>query len=189
VRSRHSHSHNQITNLPVNGRDWSGIDLVGAIRSGYGGAISAQFVRGTAIDDNNFNSIVDARHRTSAEIASPIANFRGCGWEYHVNSALYDANMARRLAAINVVTKSAPMTCTASFGYLRNSVFDARNFTILTERQTRHPAFSARQYGLTVGGPIHKNKHSSFSATRIASIAVDSQVANVPSLHSRPISS
>ncbi|MGH7744949.1 MAG: hypothetical protein ACREQ5_09115, partial [Candidatus Dormibacteria bacterium] len=60
---------------------------------------------------------------------------------------------------INVVTKSGTNDFHGTaFGYLRNSVFDARNFNDFDlNGNPAIPPFRLGQYGLTVGGPIEKD--------------------------------
>src|SRR4029077_11971537 len=80
--------------------------------------------------------------------------------EYRVNSALYDAEYGTQAGGqINVVTKSGTNDFHGTaFGYLRNSVFDARNFNDFDlNGNPAVPPFRMGQYGLTFGGPIVKN--------------------------------
>jgi hypothetical protein len=76
--------------------------------------------------------------------------------EYRVDSALYDAEHGSQAGAqVDVVTKSGTNQFHGSvFGYLRNSVFDAREFI----DPVPIPAFRLGQFGGTFGGPIKKNK-------------------------------
>src|SRR6202011_6390476 len=80
--------------------------------------------------------------------------------EYRVNSALYDAEYGTQAGGqINVVTKSGSNDFHGTgFGYLRNSVFDARNFNDFGPNgNPAIPPFRLGQYGMTVGGPIVKD--------------------------------
>jgi hypothetical protein len=159
----------QIANFPVNGRDWAGLTLLAPFAQDDGGG-NQRTIRyaGRAVDDNNFNiDGVDAggiqeqaqKSQTRLQI-SPDAIA-----EYRVNSALYDAEYGTQAGGqINVLTKSGGNDFHGSlFGYLRNSVFDARNFNDfnsdpLTGAQIPAiPPFRLGQYGLTVGGPIKKD--------------------------------
>jgi hypothetical protein len=154
----------QIANLPVNGRDWSGLTLLAPFAQDDGGG-NQRTIRyaGRAIDDNNFNiDGVDAggiqeqaqKSQTRLQI-SPDAIA-----EYRVNSALYDAEYGTQAGGqIDVVTKSGTNDFHGSaFGYLRNSVFDARNFNDFdVNGKAVIPPFRLGQYGLTVGGPIKKD--------------------------------
>jgi hypothetical protein len=85
----------QIANLPVNGRDWSGLTLLAPFAQDDGGG-NQRTIRyaGRAIDDNNFNiDGVDAggiqeqaqKSQTRLQISEDAVA------EYRVNTALYDA--------------------------------------------------------------------------------------------------
>ena len=81
--------------------------------------------------------------------------------EYRVNSALYDTEYGTQSGGqVNVVTKSGTNDFHGTvFGYLRNSVFDARDFNDFdgVGNPVKLP-FRMGQYGLTVGGPIRKDQ-------------------------------
>src|SRR6266478_5538123 len=150
----------QIVNLPVNGRDWSGLTLLPpfAQEDGGGDQRTIRFA-GRARDDNNFNfDGVDAggiqEQAQKSQVRLQISEDEVA--EYRVNSALYDAEYGTQAGGqVNVVTKSGTNDLHGTvFGYLRNSVFDARNFT---DPETI-PPFRLGQYGMTVGGPIKKDK-------------------------------
>jgi hypothetical protein len=149
----------QIDNLPVNGRDWAALTLLAPFAQDDGGG-DQRTIRfaGRARDDNNFSfDGVDAggiqeqaqKSQTRLQVSEDAVE------EYRVNSALYDAEYGTQAGGqINVVTKSGTNDFHGSvFGYLRNSVLDARNFT-----DTSVPPFRMGQYGLTLGGPIVKDK-------------------------------
>jgi hypothetical protein len=150
----------QIANLPVNGRNWAGLTLLAPFAQDDGGG-DQRTIRfaGRSRDDNNFSfDGVDAggiqeqaqKSQTRLQISEDAIA------EYRVNSALYDAEYGTQAGGqINVVTKSGSNDLHGTvFGYLRNSVFDARNFT----DPQNIPAFRMGQYGLTLGGPIKKDK-------------------------------
>ena len=150
----------QIANLPVNGRDWSALTLFAPFAQDDGGG-DQRTIRfaGRARDDNNFNfDGVDAggiqEQAQKSQVRLQISEDAVA--EYRVNSALYDAEYGTQAGGqINVVTKSGTNDLHGTaFGYLRNSVFDARNFT----DPATIPPFRLGQYGMTVGGPIKKDK-------------------------------
>ena len=149
----------QIDNLPVNGRDWAGLTLLAPFAQDDGGG-DQRTIRfaGRARDDNNFSfDGVDAggiqeqaqKSQTRLQISEDAIA------EYRVDSALYDAEYGTQAGGqIDVVTKSGSNVLHGTvFGYLRNSVFDARNFT-----DGAIPPFRMGQYGMTLGGPIKKDK-------------------------------
>ncbi len=160
----------QIANLPVNGRDWSGLTLLAPFAQDDGGG-DQRTIRfaGRARDDNNFNfDGVDAggiqEQAQKSQVRLQISE--DAVEEYRVNSALYDAEYGTQAGGqINVVTKSGTNEYHGTaFGYLRNSVFDARNFNDFAPDAAGNPTipailpFRMGQYGLTVGGPIKKDK-------------------------------
>jgi hypothetical protein len=186
----------QIANLPVNGRDWSGLTLLAPFAQDDGGG-NQRTIRygGRAIDDNNFNiDGVDAggiqeqaqKSQTRLQISEDAVA------EYRVNTALYDAEYGTQAGGqINVVTKSGTNDIHGTaFGYLRNSVFDARNFNDFnTDPVTGNnipviPPFRLGQYGLTVGGPIKKDNTFFFlSYEGLRQLQAFTQQPNVPSAH------
>jgi hypothetical protein len=154
----------QIANLPNNGRDWSSFTLLAPFAQDDGGG-DQRTIRfaGRARDDNNFSfDGVDAggiqeqaqKSQTRLQISQDAIE------EYRVNSALYDAEYGTQAGGqIDVVTKSGTNDWHGSaFGYIRNSVFDARNYNDYNlAGQPAIPPFRLGQYGLTLGGPIKKN--------------------------------
>src|SRR5579863_9792991 len=148
----------QIAELPNNGRDWASLTLLAPFAQDDGGG-DQRTIRfaGRARDDNNFSfDGVDAggiqeqaqKSQTRLQISQDAIE------EYRVNSALYDAEYGTQAGGqINVVTKSGTNDFHGTaFGYLRNSVLDAKNFN-----DASVPPFRMGQYGLTFGGPIVKN--------------------------------
>src|ERR1700731_4009155 len=155
----------QIQNLPNNGRDWASFTLLAPFAQDDGGG-DQRTIRfaGRARDDNNFSiDGVDAggiqeqaqKSQTRLQISQDAIE------EYRVDSALYDAEYGTQSGGqINVVTKSGSNDLHGTvFGYLRNSVFDARNFNDFDANgNPAIPPFRLGQYGMTLGGPIVKDK-------------------------------
>jgi hypothetical protein len=155
----------QIANLPNNGRDWASFTLLAPFAQDDGGG-DQRTIRfaGRARDDNNFQfDGVDAggiqeqaqKSQTRLQISQDAIE------EYRVSSALYDAEYGTQAGGqVDVVTKSGTNDFHGSlFGYLRNSVFDARNFNDFDiNGNPAVPPFRMGQYGLTIGGPIQKDK-------------------------------
>jgi Carboxypeptidase regulatory-like domain len=156
---------NQIANLPNNGRDWASFTLLAPFAQDDGGG-DQRTIRfaGRARDDNNFQiDGVDAggiqeqaqKSQTRLQISQDAIE------EYRVNSALYDAEYGTQAGGqVDVVTKSGTNEMHGSlFGYLRNSVFDARNFNDFDiNGNPAIPPFRYGQYGMSIGGPLVKNK-------------------------------
>src|SRR5580704_3884812 len=158
-------STNDIANLPTNGRDWANLTLLAPFAQDDGGG-DQRTIRfaGRARDDNNFQfDGVDAggiqeqaqKSQTRLQISQDAIE------EYRVSSALYDAEYGTQAGGqIDVVTKSGTNELHgALFGYLRNSVFDARNFNDFDiNGNPAIPAFRYGQYGMSLGGPVVKDK-------------------------------
>ena len=179
---------NRIANLPVNGRDWSSLTMLAPFAQDDGGG-NQRTIRfaGRAIDDNNFNfDGVDAggiqeqaqKSQVRLQISEDAIS------EYRVNSALYDAEYGTQAGGqINVLTKSGSNEYHGTvFGYLRNSVFDARNFTDYDlNGNPAIPPFRLGQYGLTFGGPIKKDNTFFFlSFEGLRQFQTTTQVGVVP---------
>ena len=155
----------QIENLPNNGRDWVSFTLLAPFAQDDGGG-DQRTIRfaGRARDDNNYQfDGVDAggiqeqaqKSQTRLQISQDAVE------EYRVNSALYDAEYGTQAGGqVNLVTKSGTNNFHGTvFGYLRNSVFDARNFNDFdVNGNPAIPPFRFGQYGMSFGGPILKNK-------------------------------
>src|SRR6202045_2011211 len=155
----------QILDLPNNGRDWASFTLLAPFAQDDGGG-DQRTIRfaGRARDDNNFSfDGVDAggiqeqaqKSQTRLQISQDAIE------EYRVNSALYDAEYGTQAGGqVDVVTKSGTNDWHGSaFGYLRNSAFDARNFNDFDlNGNPAIPPFRFGQYGMSLGGPVVKNK-------------------------------
>src|ERR1700686_2191566 len=179
----------QISELPNNGRDWASFTLLAPFAQDDGGG-DQRTIRfaGRARDDNNFSfDGVDAggiqeqaqKSQTRLQISQDAIE------EYRVNSALYDAEYGTQAGGqIDVVTKSGTNEYHGTvFGYLRNSVFDARNFNDFDlNGNPAIPPFRLGQYGLTAGGPIKKDKTFFFlSYEGLRQLQSTTQQAVVPS--------
>jgi hypothetical protein len=179
----------QIANLPVNGRDWSSLTLLAPFAQDDGGG-NQRTIRfaGRAIDDNNFSlDGVDAggiqeqaqKSQVRLQISEDAIS------EYRVSSALYDAEYGTQAGGqVDVVTKSGSNDFHGSvYGYIRNSVFDARNFNDFDlNNNPAIPPFRLGQYGLTLGGPIKKDNTFFFlSFEGLRQLQSTTQQAFVPS--------
>ena len=154
-------SGSQVQNLPLNGRDWSGLmSLVpGAIDTGTNNQNSVRFA-GRGLDDNNFRfdgvdatGIQNQEQRTSVRLqmsTEAIAEFRA-------NSGLYTAESGGSPGGqVDIVSKVGTNQIHGSaFEFLRNSFFDARSFDT---RTSSPPPFRLNQFGASIGGPILKDR-------------------------------
>jgi carboxypeptidase family protein/TonB-dependent receptor-like protein len=155
----------QIADLANNGRDWTTLSLLAPFAQDDGGG-DQRTIRfaGRARDDNNFSiDGVDAggiqeqaqKSTTRLQISQDAIE------EYRVDSALYDVEYGTQAGGqIDAETKSGTNDLHGTvFGYLRNSYFDARSF--LDFDINGNPAispFRMGQYGMSLSGPIVKNK-------------------------------
>ncbi len=154
----------QIASLPNNGRDWASFTLLAPFAQDDGGG-DQRTIRfaGRARDDNNFQiDGVDAggiqeqaqKSQTRLQISQDAIE------EYRVSSALYDAEYGTQAGGqIDVETKHGTNDFHGSvFGYIRNSVFDSRNFNDFdVNGNPAIPPFRFGQYGMSLGGPVIKN--------------------------------
>lgn len=155
----------QIADLANNGRDWTTLSLLAPFAQDDGGG-DQRTIRfaGRARDDNNFQiDGVDAggiqeqaqKSTTRLQISQDAIE------EYRVSSSLYDVEYGTQAGGqIDAETKSGTNNLHGTvFGYLRNSYFDARSF--LDFDINGNPAvspFRMGQYGMSLGGPVVKNK-------------------------------
>jgi len=173
----------QIDNLPTNGRNWATLTILApwAQDDGGGDQRTIRFA-GRARDDNNFTfDGVDAtgiqeqaqKSTTRLQVSEDAIS------EYRVDSALYDTQYGSQAGGqVDVVTKSGTNQFHGTvFGYLRNSVFDAREFI----DPAAIPPFRLGQYGFTLGGPIKKEKAFFFlNYEGLRQLQAQTLIASVP---------
>jgi outer membrane receptor protein involved in Fe transport len=154
-----------VSNLPINGRNWSNLMALvpGAVDTGGGNGASVRFV-GHGGDDNNFRvDGVDATSvRNQSQSKSRLLLSTDAIAEFRVTSALYSAESGGSNGGqIEVVTKGGSNQLRGGlFEYHRNSTFDARSpFDGATV-----PEFHLNQFGGTLGGPIRVD-HTFFFAS------------------------
>ncbi len=77
--------------------------------------------------------------------------------EFKVEAGTFGAEYGRAIAQVNVSTKSGTNAFHgAAFEFLRNSAFDAKNY--FDRGNVPIPPFKRNQFGVTVSGPMIKNK-------------------------------
>jgi hypothetical protein len=149
----------QTKELPVNGRYWASLMALipGAIDSGSGGQSTIRFA-GLSQEDNNFRfDGVDAtgiNHQFQKEpirlqiTTESIAEFRA-------NSAVYSADQGGSPGGqVEVVSKTGTNAFHGSaYEFLRNDVFDARQFNAPSVSP-----FRLNNFGASLGGPAIRNK-------------------------------
>jgi Carboxypeptidase regulatory-like domain/TonB dependent receptor len=157
---------NQISNLGVNGRDFLAFLLLtpGVTRDVRTGDLSFGGLRGTLnnlqVDgsDNNNNFYGQALGRTGTGRA-PYQFSVDSVEEFQVNSSSYSAEFGRAGGAVtNVVTKSGTNAFHGSaFEYFRDRYLNANTWINNSRGIPRQP-FHVNQFGVTLGGPVIKNK-------------------------------
>ncbi|HEY1949616.1 MAG TPA: carboxypeptidase regulatory-like domain-containing protein [Bryobacteraceae bacterium] len=149
----------QISQLPINGRNWGGLMTLtsGAIDTGAGNGASVRFFAQGGDDVNYRVDGVDATAvRNQAESKSRMMISEDAIAEFRVNSQLYTAETGGATSAqVEIVSKGGTNQFHGSlFEYLRNSALDSRSpFDGATV-----PPFRMNQFGATVGGPLVKDK-------------------------------
>ena len=155
----------QISQLPINGRNWGGLMTLtpGAIDTGAGNGASVRFFAQGG-DDVNFRvDGVDATSvRNQAESKSRLMISEDAIAEFRVNAQLYTAETGGATSGqIEIVSKGGTNQYHGSlFEYLRNSAVDARS---PFDGRTL-PPFKMNQFGGAVGGPILKDRTFFFAS-------------------------
>ncbi len=148
-----------ISNLPINGRRWENFVLLspGVTNDGNFGLVSYRGISGlynnNTVDgvDNNQAFFSEARGRTRASYTISQAAIR----EFQVGISNFSAEFGRAAGGtVNAVTKSGTNTLHGEgFYYLRDDAFQAREpFTPTKPEELR------QQFGVSVGGPIQRDK-------------------------------
>jgi hypothetical protein len=157
-------SEKQVTQLPLNGRNFVQLLFLGAgavettgeqgqMRQGVGNAISIMGARPTS---NNFmldgTANVDAALGTVAAVLSIDAI-----QEFKEQTSTYSAEYGFSSNQINVVSKSGTNNFHGSaFAFFRNDKWDSKGF--FDPRNAPKPKLDQKQPGFVVGGPVFKNK-------------------------------
>jgi hypothetical protein len=181
---------NQVTSLPLNGRDYTQLAVLtaGVSRTDLGdngnngGSFAANGARATLNNflldgiDNNSNDNGRNVLQTSVDAIA----------EFKVQTNSYSAEFGRSGGAvINATIKSGSNDFHGTvFEFLRNSALDARDY--FADASSSKPLFQLNQFGGTIGGPIIKNKTFFFGDYQ-GSILKDGQtfLATVPSVAER----
>ena len=157
---------NTIRNLPLNGRDIAQLILLqpGVVNS-RSSVQSADTGRGTRFsvvgarpNQNLFildgTTINDALNNTPGSAQGLLVGVETIQ-EFRVLTTNFGAEYGRAAGGVFLaVTKSGTNQLHGSiFEFLRNDIFDARNFF-----DQEKPAFNRNQFGFTLGGPLKKNR-------------------------------
>ena len=160
----------QVEELPLNGRNFMQLLLVGAgavtvggeqgtMRQGEGNAIS---VNGGRPEGNNYT--LDGLVNTDAALVTPaVILSQDAIQEFKVSSGTYTADMGFSATQINIVSKAGTNTPHGSvFWFDRNDAFDAKPFPMandyISAQPTANPVLRQNQFGFVVGGPIYVPK-------------------------------
>ena len=154
-----------ISELPLNGRRFSDLAMLvpgvvadpRGMTSGSDGDISSGGIRGYqssylvdgADNNNSFFAQARGRYRAPYQFSNEVVR------EFRVNTNTYGAEFGRAGAAvINVVTRSGSNEMHGkAFYFLRDSTFGAQPAFLDFKPEDRQ-----HQFGLTLGGPIRKNR-------------------------------
>jgi Carboxypeptidase regulatory-like domain/TonB dependent receptor-like, beta-barrel len=154
----------QVTELPLNGRNFIQLLFLGAgaveaggeqgaMRQGVGNAIS---IMGSRPTSNNF--MIDGTSNVDTALGTPAAILSvDAIQEFKEQTTTYSAEYGFSANQINLVSKSGTNTFHGTaFGFMRNEAFDARNF--FDSATADKPQLDQKQFGGVVGGPIWHNK-------------------------------
>jgi hypothetical protein len=150
----------RIVDMPLNGRNYLDLALMsgGAVQPDPGNRLGGFSSGGQRISQNNYimdgidnNSVELAAAGRRAEMVEPSID---AIQEFKVQTNSYAAEFGRGMGAVvNLTIKSGANTVHGSaFEFIRNEVFDAKNF--FTPPGAAKPPFKRNQYGLSLGGPI-----------------------------------
>ncbi|MEN3337744.1 MAG: hypothetical protein V7647_1420 [Acidobacteriota bacterium] len=154
----------QVTELPLNGRNFIQLLFLGAgavevggeqgaMRQGAGNAIS---IMGSRPTSNNF--MIDGTSNVDTALGTPAAILSvDAIQEFKEQTTTYSAEYGFSANQINLVSKSGTNTFHGTlFGFMRNEAFDARNF--FDSPSADKPQLDQKQSGGVIGGPIWHNK-------------------------------
>jgi hypothetical protein len=183
----------KVVELPLNGRNFAQLARLTTGVSAFGGGggqqggeggVSGYASNGQRSSSNNF--MVDGIDNNDY-FAGAVAQLPSVDsiQEFNVQTSTYDAEYGRYSGSvINLVTKSGTNDWHGSlFEFLRNSVFDARNF--FNKGSFEKPKLILNQFGGTFGGPVVRNRTFFFlnyegfreraGITRITAVPTDAQ--------------
>ncbi len=153
-------SEKQVTQLPLNGRNFLQLLFLGAgavetsgeqaaMRQGVGNAIS---IMGSRPTSNNF--MIDGTSNVDTALGTPAATLSvEIIQEFKEQTATYSAEYGFSANQINIISKSGTNNLHgAFFTFVRNEAFDARNF--FDRSDAPKPKLDQKQPGFYLGGPV-----------------------------------
>jgi hypothetical protein len=154
----------QITDLPLNGRNFLSLLFLGAgavetageqgtMRQGAGNAISLMGARPTS---NNF--MIDGTSNTDTALGTPAVILSVDAMEeFKEQTKTYSAEYGFSANQINLVSRSGSNQFRGAFFYFgRNEGLDAKNF--FDSPTSQKPTLDQKQFGGTISGPIIRDK-------------------------------
>ena len=149
-----------IKELPLNGRNYLGLANLTAgaatVPSFYGDTWGSQAGSYNGMSTNQNQYQLDGSDNTSIDIAVPVVRpSLDAIREFKVQTTQYSAEFGRTAGAVvSAVTKSGSNQLHgAAWEFIRNDVFDARNFFAASK-----PPYRQNQFGATLGGPIVRDR-------------------------------
>jgi hypothetical protein len=156
----HTITERQVTELPLNGRNFLQLLFLGAgavetggeqgaMRQGVGNAISIMGARPTS---NNF--MIDGTANIDASLGTPAAILSvDAIQEFKEQTTTYSAEYGFSANQINIVSKTGTNDLHGTgFGFFRNEGWDARGF--FDSPNSPKPKLDQKQFGFVVGGPV-----------------------------------
>ena len=156
----HTITEKQVTELPLNGRNFLQLLFLGAgavevggeqggMRQGVGNAISIMGARPTS---NNF--MIDGTANIDTSLGTPAAVLSvDAIQEFKEQTTTYSAEYGFSSNQVNLVSKTGTNALRGTaFGFFRNDAWDARNF--FDDKTSPAPELDQKQFGFVVGGPV-----------------------------------
>jgi carboxypeptidase family protein len=160
----HTITERQVTELPLNGRNFLQLLFLGAgavettgeqggMRQGVGNAISIMGARPTS---NNF--MIDGTANIDTSVGTPAAVLSvDAIQEFKEQTTTYSAEYGFSSNQINLVSKTGTNDFHGTaFGFFRNEAWDARNF--FDDKTSPAPLLDQKQFGFVAGGPVMRNR-------------------------------
>jgi len=164
-----------VSDLPLNGRNFVQLALMGPGVVGVGFSASGTIGSGTRPDDmrpgTELFSNGNREQSNNFMLDGVDNNFRRNGLitlrpsveairEFKIQTNLFQAEQGRNPgAAVNVITKSGTNQWHGSaYEFFRNDRLDARDFFNDKRPGVNKPPFRQNQFGASVGGPIQRDK-------------------------------
>jgi hypothetical protein len=160
-------SQQQVEQLPLNGRNFMQLLLIGAgavtvggeqgtMRQGQGNAVS---INGGRPEGNNYT--LDGLINTDQALVTPaVILSQDAIQEFRVESGTYSAEYGFSASQINLISKSGTNKIHgAIFEFDRNDAFDAKPFATATDVvagvPTSNPVLRQNQFGFVADGPVY----------------------------------